>query len=381
MSYRYKIPILLLISLAAFWTVAVFLPRLAIISGCLILGAAVLAYFYFPWKPEPNVISKRVYKKPVPPPSVEDARGQFERLTDKQFAPQPAALNFMVTENPRALDSYFPIVKMLSAPEVDAFYQLIWQIAEHPNFDIQLIGKDKTDLTDQLPTAALYLVAGHIAEIFFFRQNILARFLSSPRHFQLYTTLEAFQQDGGISGGCYNPNRQCVQLVISRLYEGFNGATPGVCPFLHEFGHMLDHFDAGSGSMGRAEGVYPGLRTTDGDIFNPKARHLFIKGKRLELDRYLARFEGESTQPMPIGHPYVFQNDGEFAAGYLEMYFRNPNYFAELNPDLFNAYQELFGYDTRKAWAQDFPDYVASNQKFYASGKKPSKAGLTIPTE
>jgi hypothetical protein len=286
----------------------------------------------------------------------------------------------MVTENPRSLDPYFPIVKMLSEPQVDAFYQLIRQIAENPNFDIQLIGKDKTNLTDQIPAAVLHLVAGHIAEVFFFRQDILARFLSSPRHFQLYTTPEAFQQDGGVSGGCYNPNHQSIQLVLSRLFEGFNGATPGVCPFLHEFGHMLDHFDAGLGSMGRAEGLYPGLRVSDGDIFTPKARDLFLQGKRLELDRYLARQNGDLTQPMPIGHPYVFQNNGEFAAGYLEMYFRNPNYFAELNPDLFNAYRELFGYDTRKAWAQDFPHYVESNRKFYASGKKPSKAGLTIPT-
>jgi Mlc titration factor MtfA (ptsG expression regulator) len=75
----------------------------------------------------------------------------------------------------------------------------------------------------------------------------------------------------------------------------------------------------------------------------------------------------------------VFQNDGEFVAGYLEMFFRNPHYFAAQNPDLFSAYMELFGYDPRKAWKQDFPHYVRANKSFYASGEIPPKPGLTIP--
>jgi hypothetical protein len=304
---------------------------------------------------------------------------KFDSLTNRQCRPQTAALTFDSTGDLRALDHYFPIVRILD--DVDAFYQLVQHIAQHPNFDLQLIGANKTDITTHMPASVQHLVAGHLAEVFFFRRDILARFLSSPRHLQFYTTSEAFHQDGGVSGGCYNPARECIQLVMSRLFEGFNGATPGVCPFLHEFGHMLDYFDAGSGSMGRAEGLYPGLSPRDGDIFNPRARDLFIKGKRLELDRYLARQSGDFSQPMPIGHPYVFQNNGEFVAGYLEMFFRNPNYFAEQNTDLFMAYVELFGYDTRHAWAEDFPHYVHANKSFYMSGQKPSKAGLTLPTE
>ena len=50
MSYRYKLPILLLISLAAFWTVSVSSPGLGLISGLVIAVAAVLAYFFYPWK-------------------------------------------------------------------------------------------------------------------------------------------------------------------------------------------------------------------------------------------------------------------------------------------------------------------------------------------
>ena len=315
------------------------------------------------------------------PTSIEEASQRYALLTNNQGKPQSGALNFDVTGNPRSLDFYFPIINMLSDPQVDSFYQLVQSIAQHPNFDIQFMGAEKTNITDQLPNSARYLVAGHLAEVFFFRQNILERFLFTPRHFQLYTTLEAFHQDGGVMGGCYNPAREAIQLVISRLFEGFNGDKPGVCPFLHELGHMLDYFDAGSGSMGRAEGMYPGLSPNDGDVFNPRARDLFLQGKRLELDRYLARHHGDLSQPMPIGSPYVFKNNGEFAAGYLEAFFRNPHYIASQNEILFQAYVELFGYDPRNAWKEDFPHYVKKNRDFYLSGKQPPKTGLSLPKD
>ena len=308
---------------------------------------------------------------------LQSASAKFDSLTNGQCRPQAAALTFDSTGDLRALDRYFPIVRILD--DADSFYQLVQHIAHHPNFDLQLIGANRMNLTTQMPASVRHLVAGHLVEVFFFRRDILARFLSSPRHFQLYTTPEAFQKDGGVSGGCYNPSRECIQLVMSRLFEGFNGVTPGVCPFLHELGHMLDAFDSGSGSMKRGEGLYPGLRVSDGDIFTPQARILFLQGKRLELTRYLSRQSGDFSQPIPVGHPYVFQNDGEFAAGYLEMFFRNPHYFAAQNADLFMAYVELFGYDTRRAWTEDFPHYVNANRSFYASGQIPPKTRLTIP--
>ena len=135
--------------------------------------------------------------------------------------------------------------------------------------------------------------------------------------------------------------------------------------------------------MGRSEGLLPGLSPRDGSLFNPRARTLFINGKRLELERYLARYQGSSNSSsmLPIGHPYVFQNDGEFIAGYFEMFFRNPNYFASQNSDLYTAFVELFGYDPRNAWKQDFPFYIDQNRTFYLSGQRPWKPQLTIPNE
>ena len=373
MLYWYRYLILLLIAYAVFRVTSIFFQGAPLVPALVTVGVGTIAFRLLGLTPPAKI-------KTMPPPqSTAEAKKEFDRLTDASCRPQPPALDFMVAGNPRLLDHYFPIVKTLPEPEVESFYQVVQWISEHPNFDLRLFGRHKKDITEQLPNAVRYLVAGQIAEVFYFRQDILTRFLHTPRHFQLYTTPEAFQQDGGVMGGDYNPSREGIQLVLSRLYEGFDGAMPGVCPFLHELGHMLDHFDAGKGAMGRAEGFYPGLRASDGDIFKPKAREDFIEGKRLELDRYLARQNGDLTQPVPIGHPYVFQNDGEFAAGYLEMFFRNPNYFAAQNPGLYSAYQELFGYDPRNVWKVDFPHYVNANKSFYASGQPLSKTRLTIP--
>jgi len=315
--------------------------------------------------------------------SLAQAMDKFVQLTGGHCNPQFAALVFDATAQFRALDWYFPITKILDASEWDNFYDLVRRIATHPNFDIQLIGENRSSLNHEMPSSVRHLVAGQLAEVFFHKQNILDRFLFTPRHFQLYVTPRAFEQDGGVSGGDYNPSNESMQLVLSRLFEGFNGETAGVCPFLHELGHMLDHFDVSSGRMGLVEGLLPGASPRDGEAFNPAARKKFIAGKSLELKRYLALYDGKFKEgdTLPIGHPYVFQNDGEFIAGYLEMFFRNPNYFAENNPDLYSAFVELLGYDTRGAWKQDFPHYVNQNRTFYLSGKKPGKPGLTIPKD
>jgi hypothetical protein len=315
--------------------------------------------------------------------SILEATEGFVRLTHDHCPIQLGLLAFTANGNYRALDLYFPITQMLNEPEIDRFYQLAQSIAAHPHFDLLLLGERRADLGDQMPPGIRQVVAGQIAEVFFHRGELLERFLATPRHIRLYATAKAFEQDGGAAGGDYDPQRESIQLMLARLFEGFFGETAGVCPFLHEFGHMLDHFDAATGRMGRSEGLLPGLSPRDGSLFNPRARTLFIKGKRLELERYLARYHGSSknSSMLPIGHPYVFQNDGEFIAGYFEMFFRNPNYFASQNSDLYTAFVERFGYDPRNAWKQDFPFYIDQNRDFYLSGQRPWKPQLTIPTE
>lgn len=315
--------------------------------------------------------------------SIARAAEHIARLTGGTCRPQLAALLFNATGHPRALDWYFPITNMLPQTELSGFDLLRENIAAHTAFDLRLVAESRADVTPLMPAEIRHLVAGHLAEIFHYRRDLLERFLSSPRRFLLYTTPQAFKDDGGEAGGNFHADRECLQLVLSRLFEGYNGDTPGVAPFLHEFGHMLDFFDPGTGRMRKSSsGFLPGMHMSDGDVYRPHARELFVNGKRLERDRYMARYTGvaDPGDPFPIGHPYVFQNDTEFIAGYFEMFFRNPHYFAESNPDLFNAFVELFGNDTRRAWQRDFPFYVEENRKFYRSGQRPWPPGIT-PSE
>ena len=88
------------------------------------------------------------------------------------------------------------------------------------------------------------------------------------------------------------------------------------------------------------------MAVSGGKIFTPDARDAFVKGKQIEMERYERQVTNpDGLDPLPIGHPYVFQNNSEFIAGYLEMFFRNPHYFATQNPDLYSGFQLLFKQD------------------------------------
>jgi hypothetical protein len=309
-----------------------------------------------------------------------EAAFHYRKVTDGKCHPQLAALVFQVTHQPRLLNTYFPLTKILNANDQGEFYRLIQYIIRQSGFDLWLVDEHGLDRASQMPAHIVYLVAGHLAEMFFYRRDILECLLSTPRHFWLYTTPEAFKKAGGVAGGNFNPTTGAVQLVVSRLYEGFNAKTPGVAPFLHEFGHMLDYFEAGEDKITNSRGLLPGLHPDDGAIYTPDAREAFLKGKKLELERYL-RFYNRTYHPgdpLPIGHPYVFQNDSEFVAGYLEMFFRNPHYFAAQNPDLYQGFALLFQHDPRPMWTEDFPFYIEQNRGFYLSGQRPGKPNLTV---
>jgi hypothetical protein len=320
---------------------------------------------------------------PVSGRSLIEAGRRYDDLTNGNCHPQLAALVFDVTGDFRALDFYFPIVNSLKAEAATRqdFYNAVRYIANHPGLDLRVYAENRQDVTNETPPAVRHIVAGHLAEVFFYRRDIIERFFSQPRHFLIYTNRQAFNQDGGLAGGDYNFDRQAIQLEMSRLFEGFSGKTPGVAPFLHELGHMLDHFEAGTGRMGQCEGILPGMASRDGPVFTPQARQLFSAGKQLEQQRYLAFQQGRAgpNDPVPVGHPYVFQTDGEFIAGFLEMFFRNPNYFASQNPQLYQAFAELFRQDPRRYWPEDFSFYVTENRKAYLGGERPHPQNITIP--
>ena len=263
------------------------------------------------------------------------------------------------------MNHYFPLARSFAADRhaETAFYRLVAEIAKHKSFDLRLIDADGKDHTAHLPPDAGFLVAGHIAEVFFFRRDLLEQFLSKRRGFLLYATPDAYKRDGGVAGGCYHPQRDAIMLVLSRLYEGFYRPKPGVAPFIHEFGHMLDHASDTSGLL-------PGM---------DEYMDWFRDGKKLELERYERLMQQPGSEPFPIGHPYVFQNNGEFIAGYLEMFFRNPHYFAAHNELLYQAFAQTLSQDPRLDWQEDFPFYVQQNRDYYLSGKQPPKPGITVP--
>jgi len=297
----------------------------------------------------------------------------------ENYQPQLAILVFAAARQVHALDTYFPLVRTLNATEQRDFYRLAGRIVRHPHFDARIIGISKEKWTENLPEIVFFL-ACHIAEIFFNRQDILERLLNAKFQIRLYTSQPAFMQESGVAGGNYNPERGFIQMMLSRLFEGYNGKSPGVAPFLHEFGHLLDHFDAAEGELGKSKGTLPGMRPEEGALYNAEAHNLFQKGKKLEWERYTKlSIDGyQDGDPFPIGHPYVFQNDTEFIAGYFEMFFRNPHYFAAQNPDLYESFRLTFQQDPRQAWAADFPFYIEQNQSYYRGLQRPPKPGLTI---
>ena len=295
------------------------------------------------------------------------------------FSPQLAAIVYDITSDPNAMTLYFPLLSLLSESARDDFQNRVKDLIADSHFDIHVHSDNRAKVKDH-PSCIAYMVAGHITEIFFYRQDIVEQFFMSPRSFNLYMTQRDYIADGGMAGGCYDPRTGSIKLVASRLFEGFYSAQPGVAPFIHEFGHMLDHFDVSTKTMASPNGLLPGMARSDAHLFSPIAREAFLKGKRLELERYQqAREYPPDEKHIPIGHPYVFQNDGEFLAGYLEMFFRNPNYFRDQNPDLYIGFQELLQQDPREYRKQDFMFYVDQNKAAYLlQGDPIPPAGLKV---
>lgn len=308
----------------------------------------------------------------------------YRKLTGAANPAQLPALLFDATGDPWPLHHFFPMTGALDGAARGEWFARVGWVAAHPHFDLRLLGERRRDLTDLMPPSTRWLAAGHIAEVLGERPDLLEVFLARPRHFRLYATGAAFAHDGGVAGGDYDAGRERIQLGLARLFEGFGAARPGAAPFLHELGHMLDAFDPASGGMHQSHGVLPGLDPGDGALYDAEARRLFLLGKALEAERYEALHTGaararDDDTNLPLGHPYVFQNDGEFIAGYLELYLRTPNRFAARNPALYDGFSRLLRQDPRVAWPEDFEFYVRENRAVYLRGEALARAGITVP--
>ena len=188
MPYRYRILILVLTVATAIWALSVLFPGNLLLLVLVMPGFVVIVLHLFGLRRMGGRVSFGERNSAAPPQSVEEAKKQFDELSSGNCHPQTPALEFTVTGDPQKLNRYFPIVNMLSALELHAFHNLILSIAEFPNFDIRLFGAKRKDLTPQMPSSVRHLVAGQIAEVFFFRQDLLNRVVQTPRPIQIYTT-------------------------------------------------------------------------------------------------------------------------------------------------------------------------------------------------
>ena len=206
------------------------------------------------------------------------AASHFHTLAPGGNPPQLSLVAFNLTGEPGALEHYFPLAQGLPPKRRAEFHQVLDRLVAMDQLRITLSGEGKRDRTRALPAGVRHLLAGLILEPLFFRQDLLGAFFTRRKVFKLYTTLQALRDDGGVGGGCYHPGRRIMQLALPRLWEGFDQSLPGVSPFLHEFGHMLDAFDERRLRLDRLDGFLPGM--------DESASAAFIEGKAIELERY-----------------------------------------------------------------------------------------------
>jgi hypothetical protein len=300
-----------------------------------------------------------------------EAAGRYATLSRNSCRPQLAAILYDLTQIPEALNHYFPLRRVMAPQDRRAFDHLIGSIRNHPNFDFQLVNEDGPMDGGLIPPFIPAIIAGHLAEIYYYRQDILWFIFRSRRRFRIFCSPQDYTVYGGVAGGCYHIQKKSLLMVLSRLFEGFFQEMPGVCPFIHEFGHMLDFETRSKPSIKPfSDGLMPGLRASDGKIFMPRALVLYRLGKQVEMDRYnnIRNGSHQPGQQVPFAHPYLFTSNSEFVAGMLELFFRCPNDLAVGNPQLYEAYSRLFGWDPRKAWPKDFEFYPRENRKAYENG-------------
>jgi hypothetical protein len=306
---------------------------------------------------------------------------RYHRLTRRGRTPQLAALLFDATGDMRFLSQYFPLAHTLGAEQQRALYALTHSVATHPNLAIALIGEGRADLTAQLALSARYLVAGAIVEALWGRHDLLRHLLSRPRYLRLFSSELALEERGDLLAGAYHRAHRTIDLALTALYTGFYTEMPGVTPILHGLGHLLDDCDGRTAALGAANGMLLGLNRHDGALRTPRARELFLTGKRVEIRRY-ERFRGGIARMgdvMPVGQPRLFTDDSTFAAGYFELFFRTPHYFSAQNPALFEAYAALLHQDPRRYWARDCAFYVDQSRAQYTAPLQLPLPRLSVP--
>lgn len=300
-----------------------------------------------------------------------DAALRYHRLTGRGRTPQLAALLFDCTGERRFLRQYFPLAARQDAAGQEEYMAQVGQVAGHPHFALRLIDELGADRTGDLPASARWIAAGHLVEVLWHRRDILKHLLSDQCCLTIAVHELAQVQPGPHNGPGFVP-----ALPLPSLYAGCVGSVPGVTPVLSGIGHLLIR----SGGFGRRRESLLGMERGEALLWTMGARDLYVHGKRLEQRRYSRFRQGRARMgdPMPIGRPELFRDDRTFLAGYLEVFFRAPRYFAAQNPMLFEAFRSLLRRDPSHYLARDCAPYVDQSRAAYTgtSGLPPS--GLRV---
>jgi hypothetical protein len=273
-----------------------------------------------------------------------------------------AGLVFQVSKELTSLGHFFPIIRTFDDAQRSEFRTRLNALLQ--SNDIRITYTTATGSSTP-PLILRVLVLGQIVSCFWGRPEIVDALRRTLPQIALFVDRQHYERAGGVGGGCYLLHEHRIMLEANRLFEGFYTPVPSVSPFLHEFGHMLDGTHMRLEQLPHCCGRMPLMGATD--IL------LWQKAKYLEWQCYTAWYHQRppANGQMPIGHPYVFQNDGEFLAGHWEMFWRNPHTMAQMTSHVFTAFQNYVNQDPRDWLPHDYTGYVEGNRAFYQSGQQP----------
>lgn len=267
-----------------------------------------------------------------------------------------AAVCFHISKELTLLNHFLPLLRVFDNAQRADFRARLNQLLQSSDIAVTYTTIHATHTAPLLMRA---LILGEILSCFWARQDVIDLLQSTKPRIALYANHRLYTEAGGVAGGCYEPHAHRMLLEVSRIFEGFYAQDPTVSPFLHEFGHMLDGTDMRQRKLPHCQGRLPLMH----------AQHLlqWQHAKQIEHQHYLAWYHQRAstdTHP-PLGHPYVFQNDGEFLAGHWEMFWRNPHAMAHIAPHLFDAFKTYTNQDPRQMRTHDYLGYVNDNRAFY----------------
>lgn len=273
-----------------------------------------------------------------------------------------AAHVFQITKELTSLAHFFPILDILDQSDRTSFRTRLNALLQSPLVSITYRTAHGIEVP---PLIVRAIILAQIVSCFWCRAEIVDALCRTRPRFAIFAHRQQYEQAGGVGGGCYIPDEHCIMLEVNRLFEGFYTPHPNVSPFLHEFGHMLDGTHMRLNQLPHCQGRLP--------LMYDDEMNAWQRAKQLEVQCYTAWYHRRppASGQMPLGHPYVFQNDGEFLAGHWEMFWRNPHAMAQRTPHLFAAFERYTNQDPRTWLSHDYTGYVEGNTAFYRSGQQP----------